>query len=748
MPLRDQQALLDANAQSRRKVVAWLVGINCAIAAMLVALAWLVLHKSHRTLELQATSRAESLAAIAQLNVRGEIERVDGVIRATASELERLLAEHRQSPDAVINDVLRGRFTLLEGIEAFRLTDAAGVVRWGTDLPDGPPVSVSDRDYFRQARASAERLTVIGGPLTSRVSNRWVVAFVHPLRLDGRFAGVLYASINAEHFQRNFQRYDLEPLDSVALRRDDRRLVARYSPGSAIQGQPGDTAVSPELLAATAKRPDAGHFVSRVQLDGEKRTTAYRSLQPWPFTVFVGISNDRFFEPWRRQVWLVVTLSGCVWALALGASFVIHRASRREADFARALLDQGKRLQALLRTAGDGIHITDATGHLVEMSDSFAQMLKSSREQLLGRHISSWDVNQDKAAIDAWLAKVKPGERQRVDVQHRCDDGQILDVEMQLSIAEIADRLFVFSSARDVTEQRRLMREQVAMLENDLVGMARVKDRVITWRNRAAERLLGYGPGELQDLHVRQLYWDDEEYRRVGVEGYKALREEGYYHAQLRMRKKSGELVWVDFGAVPLSATEIFVILVDITALKAANESLAHTAFHDPLTQLPNRVLLLDRTGQAQAVARRLGAQVAVCYLDLDGFKAINDRYGHEAGDQLLQVIAGRMRASIRPSDTAARMGGDEFVLVLAPIEGVEWKGIVDRVMRAIGEDVPLGNGTLVRVGVTVGVALTRDGEEATPHELIARADHLMLRAKRSGKNRWLAEEVPGGSGT
>jgi len=744
MPLRDQQALLDANARSRRKAVAWLVGINCAIAVMLVALAWLVLQKSHRTLELQATNRAESLAAIAQLNVRGEIERVDGVIRATASELERLIADRQPSPDAIINDVLRGRFALLDGIEAFRLTDAAGFVRWGTDLPAGPPVSVADRDYFHQARASSERATVIGGPLTSRVSNRWVVAFVHPLWIDGRFAGVLYASINAEHFQRNFERYDLEPLDSVALRRNDRRLVARYSPGSPIQGEPGTTTVSPELLAATQRQPDAGHFVSRVKLDGEERTTAYRSLRPWPFTVFVGISNDRFFEPWRRQVWLVVTLAGCVWALALGASVVIHRASRRESEFARALLDQGKRLQALLRTAGDGIHITDATGHLVEMSDSFAQMLKSTRERLLGRHISSWDVNQNKAAIDAWLAKVKPGDRQRVDVQHRCDDGQIIDVEMQLSIAEIADRLFVFSSARDVTEQRRLMREQAAMLENDLVGMARVKDRIISWRNRAAERLLGYGPGELQDLNVRQLYWNDEEFQRVGDEGYKALREEGYYHSQLRMRRKSGELVWVDFGAVPLSATEIFVILVDITALKAANESLAHRAFHDPLTGLPNRVLLLDRIGQAQAAAGRLGGRVAVCYLDLDGFKAVNDEHGHEAGDRLLQDIARRMRESIRPSDTAARVGGDEFVLVLSPLDGDEWKGIVDRVMRAIGDDVPLVGGTRVRVGVTVGVALTRDGEEATPHELIERADHLMLRAKRGGKNRWLADEGSG----
>jgi diguanylate cyclase (GGDEF)-like protein/PAS domain S-box-containing protein len=736
MPLSDQQHLMDAHAHRRRQAAAWLIGINVAIALVLSALAWLVLDKSHRAFELQATNRAESLAALAQLNVRAEIERVDGVIRATASEIERLTASATPPPDATLNEVLRARFALLDGIEGFRLTDAAGRVRWGTDLPAGPPIDISDRDYFREARQSAEPTTIIGGPHTSRVSRHWGIAFVHPLRQQGRFAGVLYITMNAAHFQRNFEAYDLEPLDSVSLRRSDRRLVARYSPGSATQGEPGDAAVSPELATAMATQPQGGHFVARVRLDGEERTAAYRSLQPWPFTVFVGISNDRFFDPWRQQVRVVVALVVCVWLLAAGAAWLVHRANRREAEVMAALLAQDKRFQALLRTAGDGIHITDGNGHLVEMSDSFAEMLKSTRDRLLGRHIASWDVNQDETAIRAWLAKIKAGDRQRVDVQHRRDDGQIIDVEMQLSIAEIAGSLFVFSSSRDVTEQRRVLRDQAAMLESDLVGMAKVRDRVITWRNRAAERLLGYGPGELEGRPVREVYWDDAEYQRVGSEGYEALRKEGYYRAQLRMRRKSGEMVWVDFGAVPLSPTELFVVLVDITAMKAANDSLAHAAFHDPLTQLPNRLLLLDRIGQAQAAARRDGREVAVCYLDLDGFKPVNDEHGHEAGDQLLKVIAQRMRDAIRPSDTAARVGGDEFVLVLAPVDADGWQPILDRVVQSIRETIRLDSGVQVRVGVTVGVAMTREGEAATPDELIGQADHLMLRAKRSGKRR------------
>jgi diguanylate cyclase (GGDEF)-like protein/PAS domain S-box-containing protein len=531
-----------------------------------------------------------------------------------------------------------------------------------------------------------------------------------------------------------FERYDLGPLDSVALRRDDRRLVARFAPGSPVQGEVGDVNISAPLRAALQAHPRSGSVVSRVAVDGQERTTAYRALDSWPFVVFTGVANDRFFEPWRRQVWTVTSLAALAWLLVTAALWMLCRASRREDDAMQALANQGRRIQALLHTAGDGIHIMDATGHLVEMSDSFADMLRSSRARLMGRHISSWDVNQDKATIDAWLARIKPGDRQRVDVQHRRDDGQVIDVEIQLSITEIAAQLFVFASARDVTNERRLMREQQAMLDSDLVGMAKIESRVITWRNRAAERMLGYGEGELQGQPVRIVYWDDAEYDRVGLEGYDALRQHRRYRSQVRMRRKSGELVWIDFSAVPLSDTEVFAMLVDITATRAAHESLVHAAFHDALTQLPNRVLLHDRIGQARAAARREDAAVAVCYLDLDGFKAVNDTHGHDAGDHLLKTIADRLVRAVRACDTVSRMGGDEFVLVLAPVSDGEWQPILRRVIDTIGDPVALPAGPEVRVGVTAGVAIVTADDDAGAQQWIERADQAMLHGKRHGK--------------
>lgn len=730
MPLTDPQAFVDRSARARRRVGKWIALANAAIALLLGAMVWQALSASLRSYEGEARDVSAGLAAVAKLNVEGEMDRIDAVIQATAAEIERQLASGGAS-DALLNEVLQSRYRLLRDIEAFRLTDAQGQVRWGTALPAGAPTQVADRDYFQQARDAPQPRTVVAGPLRSRVSGNWVLAFVRPIQREGRFAGVIYVSVNAEHFRQLFGRYRLEPLDAISLRRDDQRLVARVSPGSVAQGQVGDTAVSQELLSQLSANPREGSFSSRVAVDGEMRTTTYRAMDAWPFVVYAGVSNERFLSLWRTQAATVSSLAALVWLLCAVASWALYRADERRHRAMGALADQSQRLRALLRVAADGIHIIDRRGRLVEMSDSFVEMLRSTRERLLGRHVSTWDANQNEAAIAAWLAKVRAGDRQRVDVQHRRDDGQVIDVELHMSVAEIAGELLVFSTGRDVTQVRRLLREQSAILESDLVGIARIAGRVITWHNGAVARIFGYGAGELDGLPARVLYRDDDAYETMGQAVYSALDTQPQYRAQLRMRRKGGEAVWIDFGAARLSDTEIFVMAIDVTATKAAHEALAHAAFHDALTQLPNRALLYDRIEQALAVATREQKHVAIGYLDLDGFKAVNDTHGHDAGDQLLAEVARRLVAGVRPADTVARIGGDEFVVLLTALAPGEWDAIFQRLGAAIERPIRLASGTVVSVGASMGVATSRPDEAATAFELVERADHVMLRRKR-----------------
>ena len=174
----------------------------------------------------------------------------------------------------------------------------------------------------------------------------------------------------------------------------------------------------------------------------------------------------------------------------------------------------------------------------------------------------------------------------------------------------------------------------------------------------------------------------------------------------------------------------------DISHIKAHEAELERIAHYDTLTGLPNRRLLADRLQQQLARTRRSGHSLAICYLDLDGFKPVNDRLGHEAGDQLLIEIGQRLKNALRVGDTVARLGGDEFVLLLcdlAPEE--ECVPVLERVLAAIAAPLYL-HGQQVAVSASIGVTLfPRD--DANPDFLMRHADHAMYQAKGAGKGRF-----------
>ncbi len=734
MPLTKMQALVERLERKRRTLCGLVVAANTAVALLLCVLVYSVAEASKRAYQEQAEAAAEGIASVVQLSIGSELGLADAVIRSTAGELQRLRRD--QAEDALINEVLLSRMHLLKGVEAFRLTDSAALVRWGNDLPKGPPVDISDRDFFQQAKQHRDDKTIVAGPIRSRVSGNWIVAFVRPIWVGDVFTGVLYVSLAADHFRSLLSQYALEEGDAITLRGKDLRLLARYSPGSVAQAEIGSAAVSDELKQAMQEDRKAGSFVSRVLLDGEVRISAYRAVEGWPFTVLAGIGQSRFFKAWKQQVWLTSLLAMLSWGLVAVATVLMYRASVREGRTMRAMADQSLRTQTLLRVAGDGIHILNSQGRLIEMSDSFTEMLCYTRQELMGKHVWEWDANQNEQKITSWLATLEDKDHQRVDVQHRRKDGTVIDVELQIRVAEIAGELLIFGSSRDSTQVKRLIREQTAMLESDLVGMAKMENRVFTWRNTAFERLFGYEPGELAGQPARIVHLSEAMYQRAGEEAYGLLKAGEQYRTQMYMRKKDGERVWVDLGAVPLSNSQIFLMAVDASAEKNARETLSHAASHDPLTQLPNRVLLSDRLHQALASSRQSNTRVAVCYMDLDGFKAINDAQGHDAGDELLREVSQRLLANLRPSDTAARVGGDEFVLVLTDVAAEEWRAVLERIVLAVDQPFRLSNDTLVSVGATIGVALSH-GNDAEA-DLLERADHVMLDGKKTGKGRIL----------
>jgi len=212
-----------------------------------------------------------------------------------------------------------------------------------------------------------------------------------------------------------------------------------------------------------------------------------------------------------------------------------------------------------------------------------------------------------------------------------------------------------------------------------------------------------------------------------------------------RYIRPNGSLVWINMTIVPLreenTSARHLCMIDDITAMKEYQQQLEHIAHYDVLTSLPNRVLLADRLQQAMIQSERHNQSLAVAYLDLDGFKAVNDIHGHEVGDELLKIVSKRMQEAIREEDTLARIGGDEFVAVLINLEHMnDFEPVLARLLKAAAEPVMIDNVSL-QVSVSIGITLyPRDDADADL--LMRHADQAMYMAKQLGKNRYYLFDI------
>jgi len=191
-------------------------------------------------------------------------------------------------------------------------------------------------------------------------------------------------------------------------------------------------------------------------------------------------------------------------------------------------------------------------------------------------------------------------------------------------------------------------------------------------------------------------------------------------------------------------ATAVIIVLAyrQQAARRRLQELLAHQAYHDSLTNLANRSLLFTRLNQAVARARRQGGGVALLYLDLDRFKPVNDRQGHDAGDELLVVVAERLVQTVRTEDTVARIGGDEFAILMEDVDGSHSAGqAAERIVSEVARPITL-RGQQVVVGVSIGIAYSARGMD-DGESMLRDADLAMYRAKDAGRNRCVFAGAP-----
>ncbi|MEU7903595.1 sensor domain-containing diguanylate cyclase [Actinoplanes sp. NPDC049118] len=314
-------------------------------------------------------------------------------------------------------------------------------------------------------------------------------------------------------------------------------------------------------------------------------------------------------------------------------------------------------------------------------------------------------------------------------------DGGVVDIEAAGTPLEFDGRPAALIVAREITARKRAEAELAAAQQrfqaafrNAPTGMALLDAAgSITEANPALEALLC----EPADGIAGRPYWQwvDVADRQRARSGFRALAGGSVdtSRGDIRFRRTDGAEAWVHVCVAALADGRSFVAhLNDVTAAKAAEQELTNQARMDPLTELPNRVALLEHLGRA--LSMRL-SQVAVLFLDLDGFKQVNDRHGHAAGDELLRSMGQRLRGALREEDFAGRLGGDEFIVILTgPDCERRAHGLAARIRDVVRAPVALTLGE-VRVDVSVGVAVGT-GMAYDANGLLAAADAAMYQAK------------------
>ncbi len=405
----------------------------------------------------------------------------------------------------------------------------------------------------------------------------------------------------------------------------------------------------------------------------------------------------------------------------------------------------------------DAALLVDLDGTVLDCNDR-ADSLGATRDSLLGRPLwvaPLWGT-ADPATILAPLIDeastgvagsrtIDTGDNSsrpiRVELTPVTDsDGAISMLLAELrTLADERETEAIIEATTQALAEAESIFQAMAEYTSDLVCLHQ-PDGTFTYVSPSVRRLLDLDPAVLAGSHPVDLSHANTRDALVQALSDAARRGGEPTRFRHRLRHRNGSYRWFETALTPIrdssgDVTQLQSSGRDITQQRETEQSLIKQAFHDELTGLPNKALLLDRLDQAFAVSRRSLQPIAVLFIDLDGFKIINDTLGHQAGDTALSKVSERLSAIVRPGDTLARLGGDEFVMLCAGTDGARGAtAVARRILGAFDQPFVLGGHT-VNLGTSIGIATSLGADNAT--QLLDNADTAMYEAKHGGRNRF-----------
>ncbi|WP_292936301.1 PAS domain S-box protein [Noviherbaspirillum sp.] len=412
----------------------------------------------------------------------------------------------------------------------------------------------------------------------------------------------------------------------------------------------------------------------------------------------------------------------------------------------RELEHYAEELQDLYDHAPCGYHTLDGDGVFLQINKTELDWLGYDSEELIGKKkVTELLTEESKKKFSENFPKfLDPGRVRDLEVEFIRKDGSILPVMLSASIVFDLDGGIVSSRTTlfdmtELAEAQKKLRQAATVFEHttDAILITDAGGTIVAV-NKAFSQITGYQPEEVIGRNPRILKSDRQDhefYRSL----WSSIEQTGSWQGEIWDRRKSGEHfpAWETITAVRDDSgriTDFISVFSDITTIKATEEKLTQLAYHDVLTGLPNRLLFNDRITQALAHAKRHHTRAALLLLDLDRFKLINDTLGHAAGDQLLQVIAARLKTAIREEDTVARLGGDEFAIILPQVDSIEDAAMfAQKLTKLVSLPLPLSN-QMLTISTSVGIGIFPD-DALDPETLSKSADMALYGAKDKGRN-------------
>jgi len=626
--------------------------------------------------------------------------------------------------------------------------DADGVLVNSSGDGPLPAGSIADRGYFKSFKSDPLSPGVVVEPVRALYTGRWTTVFARRLSgLDGVFLGAMGRRIDPANFEKFFASVALGEGSAISMVHRDGTMLARHPH---VESMIGQNFKSAPLLAKVLAQ--GSHSSRRIvsPVDGKKRLGSAAQLSRFPLVITASRTVSAALADWRAQTRFMVAAAGLSVLVIVAMLFAIIKGLTEQHQESQLRLEQEKhRLDTALNNMAQGLVLFDAAARVVLCNQRYIDMYGLSKMVIkpgIHFHDAVWhrkETGSFKGDVDEYcstvLHNVAQGKVTRF-IQESADGHAV-----QTVVRPLAQGGWV-ATMEDISERRNLERERdrnyafLLQIIDHIPTQITVKDardRRYLLVNRATEKRFGlprediigktaadFFPKASADVIAfddeRTLHSDSGVFLDEHPWQTRGLGKRFITSKRICIREESGE------------ARYIINVIDDVTDRRRADEKIAHLAHYDALTDLPNRVLFRE---QVEHKLRRAncGEQFALLYIDIDEFKGINDSLGHPVGDELLKIVASRLKSCIGEKDLVARLGGDESAVIRANVSDAA--GVVEFVRRlheAIRQPCQC-LGHQLSTDASIGIALApRDGTELD--ELIKNADLAMYGAKANGR--------------